>query len=357
MWPKLLTKWYVDNCRQLPWRLDASPYYTMVCEFMAQQTQINTLIPYYKRWLKQFPTVHDVAKADEDTILKAWEGLGYYSRARNLHKACKIISNEYNGNVPDTYDELIKLPGIGPYIAAAIASIAFDQPIPVVDGNVLRVVTRFLGLSDDISKQKTKDMIQQKLVPQIKTVDPSSFNQGVMELGALICTPQNPKCPNCPIKGLCYAFNYQEVDKFPVKPKKEKTPHYTVVVGIIKNDNDEYLITKRKKDQLLGGLWEFPGGKVKDKETYEGALARELKEELSILPDITTKLCSVKHAYSHFKVTIHAFMCHSNDTNIQLASADDHQWILIDSFDDFAFPKANKVIIENLIAFNGCIPI
>ena len=119
-----------------------------------------------------------------------------------------------------------------------------------------------------------------------------------------------------------------------------------MVVGIIKNDNDEYLITKRKKDQLLGGLWEFPGGKVKDKETYEGALARELKEELGISPDITTKLCSVKHAYSHFKVTIHAFMCHSNDTNIQLASADDHQWI---SFDDFAFPKANKVIIENLM--------
>lgn len=350
MWPKLLTKWYEENHRKLPWRLNPAPYHTLICEFMAQQTQINTLIPYYKRWLNQFPTVADVANANEDTILKAWEGLGYYSRARNLHKTCQIIVNDFDGNIPQTYEDLIPLPGIGPYIASAIASIAFEEPVPVVDGNVLRVITRFLGLSDDISKQKTKDMIQQKLTPHIKTVNPSYFNQGLMELGALICKPLNPVCESCPVTGMCYAYNYQSIDKFPVKPKKNKIPHHLVVIGIIKNKN-KILITKRKKDQLLGGLWEFPGGKVKEKESFEQALERELFEELNINPTINHKLCTVNHAYSHFKVTIHAFICETSEKTLSLNSAETYQWINIDQFDDYAFPKANKVIIENFINY------
>ena len=349
MWPKLLTTWYQDNHRKLPWRLDPSPYRTLICEFMAQQTQINTLIPYYKRWINQFPRIESVAVAEIDTILKAWEGLGYYSRARNLHKTCQIIHSDYNDNIPSNYDDLIKLPGVGPYIGAAVTSIAFQKPVPVVDGNVLRVITRFFGIAEDISKQKTKNLIQQKLVPQIKSVDPSSFNQGMMELGALICTPKKPKCNDCPIQSMCYAFNYQEIDKFPVKPKKEKTPHYTVVVGIIRDSDNKYLITKRKDDQLLGGLWEFPGGKVKDQESLETALDRELNEELSLTPKINYKLCTVKHAYSHFKVTIHAFICETKSTKITLSSAESYQWIKLDDFDNYAFPKANKVIIENLI--------
>lgn len=351
MWPKLLTSWYETNHRKLPWRLNPSPYHTLICEFMAQQTQINTLIPYYKRWLHQFPTVTEVATASEDTILKAWEGLGYYSRARNLHKTCQIINEKYSGNVPNTYNDLIELPGVGPYIAAAIASIAFEEPVPVVDGNVLRVITRFLGLSDDITKQKTKDMIQQKLSPHIKTVTPSHFNQGIMELGALICKPTNPACNECPITGMCYAFNYQSIDKFPVKPKKNKIPHHLVVVGIIKNSKNEILITKRKKNQLLGGLWEFPGGKVQEKESLENALERELFEELSIKPKINNKLCNVNHAYSHFKVTIHAFICETTETTITLNSADEYKWIRGNQFDEYAFPKANKVIIENFINY------
>ena len=156
MWAKQLIEWFSRHQRSLPWRKNPSSYNTLISEFMAQQTQIATVIPYYDRWIKQFPTIHDVANANEDDIFKAWEGLGYYSRAKNLHKTAKIISKELNGKIPSTVVELEQLPGIGPYIAAAIASIAFGEKVAVVDGNVLRVMTRFFGIKDDIGDQKTK---------------------------------------------------------------------------------------------------------------------------------------------------------------------------------------------------------
>ena len=293
MWAKSLTTWYQNNQRNLPWRETPTPYHTLICEFMAQQTQINTLIPYYLRWLEKYPKIEDVAKASEDDILKSWEGLGYYSRARNLHKTCQLIVNNHKGNVPKDPDELITLPGVGPYIAAAVASIAHNVPIAVVDGNVLRVITRLYGLSDDIGKEKTKTNIQKRLNQLIKTTDPNKFNQGIMELGALICTPKNPKCNDCPIGNMCYAKNMDQVDKFPVKQKKAPIPHHTIVVGIIKRNDGKLLITKRKKDQLLGGLWEFPGGKVKESETLDAATHREIKEEVNLDVTIDGFLCKL----------------------------------------------------------------
>ena len=220
MWAPKLIEWYTENQRELPWRSTPSPYHTLICEFMAQQTQINTLIPYYERWLEQYPTIQDVANASEDQILKSWEGLGYYSRARNLHKTAKTIVNNYNGDIPQDSKTLQTLPGVGPYIAAAIASIAFNEPIAVVDGNVLRVITRFFGIKDDIGKEATKQKIQQRLNQIIKTVAPNPFNQGLMELGATVCSPKNPACDNCPIKDMCYAKNMNATDELPVKQKK-----------------------------------------------------------------------------------------------------------------------------------------
>ncbi len=350
MWANSLITWYKKHQRSLPWRKSPHPYHTLICEFMAQQTQINTLIPYYERWLEKYPTISDVAKATEDDILKSWEGLGYYSRARNLQKTCKLIVENHNRRVPKDPDILLTLPGIGPYIAAAVASIAYDVPIAVVDGNVLRVMTRLYGLSDDIGKDKTKKNIQNRLNQIIKSTPPSEFNQGVMELGATICTPKNPHCPDCPIQNVCYAKNMNKIDQFPVKQKKPPTPHHTIVVGIITRDDGKILITKRKKDQLLGGLWEFPGGKVKEAETLESATIREIKEEVNIDITINGFLCKVKHAYSHFKITLHAYHCKPIQKNprITCSSADDYQWVRPNELDQLAFPKANKVIISHL---------
>ncbi len=350
MWAKKLIKWYQNNKRSLPWRMAPSAYSTLISEFMAQQTQIKTLIPYFNAWLKKYPSIQDVSKATEDDILKSWEGLGYYSRARNLHKTCQIISNEYKGKIPTNSLELIKLPGIGPYIAAAVSSIAFNEPIAVVDGNVLRVITRIYGLADDISKEKTKQAIQKRLNAEIKHHSPSDFNQGLMELGATVCHPRTPECNKCPIATICYAKNMDQIDKFPVKQKKSPIPHYTIVIGIIKNDEEKILITKRKKNQLLGGLWEFPGGKVKEQETLENALIREIKEEVNLDIKLKGFLCKVQHAYSHFKITMHAFICSCPDTKgIKLNSAEQLEWVHESELEAFAFPKANKVVIENLI--------
>jgi len=350
MWATSLTNWYNANKRDLPWRKTPTPYHTLICEFMSQQTQINTLIPYYERWVKKYPNVSDVAIASEDDVLKSWEGLGYYSRARNLHKTCQIISKKYGGMVPKDPNALQALPGIGPYIAAAIASIAYEVPISVVDGNVLRVMTRLFGLPDDIGKEKTKKNIQHRLNQVIKTTTPSEFNQGIMELGATVCTPKTPECQHCPIQNVCYAKNMAQIEKFPVKQKKPPTPHYTIVVGVIQRNDGKILITKRKKDQLLAGLWEFPGGKVNDAETLEEATLREIKEEVNLDASIVHFLCKVKHAYSHFKITLHAHLCRvSNHASLQLKSADDYQWVAPSELTNFAFPKANKVIIEHLI--------
>ena len=350
MWAKKLTAWYLENQRDLPWRINPSPYKTLICEFMAQQTQIKTLLPYFTRWIEQYPSVKDVAVSKEDKILKSWEGLGYYSRARNLHKTCQIIEKEYGGKIPNTSSELLKLPGIGPYIAAAISSISFNESIAVVDGNVLRVITRLFGLRDDITKEKTKQAIQKRLNREIRNTTPGVFNQAIMELGALICKPKSPHCELCPINSICYANNMNEIEKLPYKPKKAPIPHYTIAVGVIRKENGEILITKRKKDQLLGGLWEFPGGKVKSGETLEAALIREIKEEVNLNIYEINKIGKVNHAYSHFKITMHAFECKSeNFSELKCKSADEYKFIKSTEFKDYAFPKANKVIIENLI--------
>jgi A/G-specific adenine glycosylase len=315
---------------------------------MAQQTQIVTLIPYFERWMVAFPCLEDVARATEDEVLKLWEGLGYYSRARNLKKTCEILMHDYNGTIPSDEKSLLALPGVGPYIAAAVASIAFGQPTPVVDGNVCRVITRLFGISDDILKQGTKNAIRARLDSVIRPVDPSAFNQGLMELGATVCMPTSPTCTECPLKDMCYAKQYNKIADFPVKKKKAPIPHYHVVVGLIKDKQGHYLLTKRKTGGFLGGLWEFPGGKVEDGETNEEALHRELQEELNVKVTIDSFLGTVKHAYSHFKVTIDAFECRpkrNSLSNLSLNVAEDSQWLLSNAFDSVAVPSGTKKVM------------
>jgi A/G-specific adenine glycosylase len=349
MWESAVIDWFRANQRPLPWRTHPSAYATLVSEFMAQQTQLTTVIPYFERWMHRFPSLADVANAHEDAIFKQWEGLGYYSRAKNLQRAATIIVRDFNGVIPQSAQQLQTLPGIGPYIAAAIASIAFGEAVAVVDGNVLRVIARFFGLYDDIADQKTKQSIQIRLNRHIAHVHPGDFNQGLMELGALVCT-KNPVCDTCCLRPQCYAANMDQIQSLPVKKKAPPVPRHTVVVGLIRRSSDQkILITKRKKDQLLGGLWEFPGGKVRDNESHHDALIRELYEELNMTVCVDDFICTAKHAYSHFKITLHAYYCSvSNTDSFLLKSADDYRWIAPEDVAQFAFPKANRLIFSHI---------
>lgn len=348
-WVKSLLTWFATEQRPMPWRETPSAYGTWISEMMLQQTQVSTVIPYFKRFMTQFPTIDALAEADEQQVLKAWEGLGYYSRARNLHKAAKMLVRDYNSQLPEDYDELQKLPGIGPYCAAAITSIAFSNSVPVVDGNVLRVFTRFWGIFDDIRHNVVKEMLFHKLSHFVTQANPSDFNQAIMECGALICTPKQVKCNCCPISRDCFAFNNKKVDELPFKSKKPPTPHYTIAIGVV-FCKGKVLIGQRKTDQMLGGLWEFPGGKQEDNEVLEQTVRRELLEECNIVVDVKHCIKVVKHAYSHFKITLHAFHCDYVSGTLESKSAEQLRWVRVDELDEYPFPKANKAVLDVLFA-------
>lgn len=346
-WVFKLENWFNQSQRTMPWRTQCSPYYTWISEIMLQQTQVVTVIPYFERFIKLFPNVQALARADQDVVLKAWEGLGYYSRARNLHKAAKVICNDYNGIIPDNYEEIQNIPGIGPYTGAAIVSIAYEVPISVVDGNVLRVFCRFWGIYDDIRLPKVRDVLFEKLNAYVGKIKPSVFNQAIMELGALICTPKNPTCSKCALGDDCFAKNSSKQDSLPFKSKSKPVPTYNIVVGLI-YFNNKLLIAKRKDDQMLGGLWEFPGGKINENETEKQALIREIKEEVNLDISINQKLGTIKHAYSHFKINLHAYICTSTTQNAVALSASKLKWINENDLENYAFPTANKKLFKLL---------
>ena len=274
-----LLEWFSKKKRKLPWRESRDMYLVWVSEVMLQQTQVATVVPYFERFIERFPTVYDLAASTEQAVLKVWEGMGYYSRARNLHQATQVVVDKYSGNIPADVKNFKSLPGVGPYISAAVLSISRGIPIPVVDGNVLRVFTRFMGIRSDIRKSSTRKKINDVLVKIIPHDKPGDFNQALMELGAMVCKPGEPRCPDCPIKGYCYAFIRGEMSRFPYKSPFPKVPEYRVSVGVIVKKNRFY-VQKRPSRGHLGGLWEFPGGKGKEEETPEETLLRECGEEL-----------------------------------------------------------------------------
>jgi A/G-specific adenine glycosylase len=352
-WSNHLVTWFRKNQRTMPWREAPLPYFIWVSEMMLQQTQVDTVIPYFHRFIAAFPTVQSLAAAPQQDVLKLWEGLGYYSRARNFHKAAIIITNEFNGELPTTYEDLQKLPGIGPYCAAAIASIAFEKPIPVVDGNVLRVFARVWGISDDIRQTKVRQEIFNRLIPFIEKEKPSDFNQGIMELGALICKPQKPLCENCPISYACYAYQNNKIAELPFKTKAAKSPHYDIGVGVIWH-NQKFLIARRKETQMLGGLWEFPGGKKTDNETIEETVLREIKEETGLTVKVISPMPPVKHTYTHFKITLTAFHCIYESGEATPNTSDEIKWIEIKDIPNYPFPKANLKVLEHISRVTAC---
>jgi A/G-specific adenine glycosylase len=335
-----LVKWYCVHKRNLPWRNTSDPYKIWVSEVMLQQTQVNTAIPYYYKFIKAFSNIKELACEDQQQVLKLWEGLGYYARARNLHKAAQIVEKEYNGKIPQGFDTFLKLPGVGEYIASAVQSIAFSKCHAVVDGNVKRVLSRLFLLNEPVNRPASygsyKSVAQDLLVQS----DPGDFNQAMMELGALICKPRTPECRVCPVQSYCEACKKNKTDIYPVKIKKKKVPTYKITAGVVIKDR-KLLITRRKPEGLLGGLWEFPGGKIKEGEAPFAACVREILEETGVEARIKEHLTSVKHAYTHFKIQMDVFLCDFHKGKIILNGPIDYKWVTIDQIDDYAFPKAN----------------
>ncbi len=344
---KRLCRWYEREKRDLPWRDSRDPYAILVSEFMLQQTRVDTVIPYYLRFLERFPDVFSLASADTESVLKTWEGLGYYRRARHLHEAARIVAEKHEGRIPGSYEDLLALPGFGPYTAAAVAGIAHGEAVPVVDGNVLRVASRFWALEDDISAEKTKRAVKSRFEPIIRNHDPGTFNQAIMELGALICTPKAPRCDACPLHDSCRAHREKRVEELPVKAPAKILPHYAIAVGVIFRKG-RVLIGKRPANAMLGGLWEFPGGKQKKGESLEETVRREVLEETGLSVNVHERLSTVKHAYSHFRITMTVFRCTPLPGRARAHVHEALLWTLPRDLKKRPFPAANRKILEYL---------
>jgi A/G-specific adenine glycosylase len=331
----------------MPWRTDPSPYKVWISEIMLQQTQVVTVIPYFDRFVAAFPTLESLAAADLHDVLRLWEGLGYYSRARNLHRAARHVVTECEGRIPTDSNDLRKLPGIGPYTAAAIASIAFGEAIPTVDGNVLRVFSRFWGIAKPIRDRQVSEDIAARLTPLIRQVNPSYFNQAIMETGALICRPRQPLCMQCLLSKSCVAFKTGRTSELPVVLRQPKLPHQTIAVGVIWK-RGKVLIARRQEERMLGGLWEFPGGKKQKGETLRQTAEREIREETGLSVGVGEPMITIKHAYSHFRITLTAFRCTWIRGTPRPKASTALKWIEPSELPAYPFPRANRKIAELL---------
>jgi A/G-specific adenine glycosylase len=344
---ELLT-WYKENKRTLPWRANQDPYRVWVSEIMLQQTRVDTVIPYFERFTSYFPTLQSLAYADEEKVLKAWEGLGYYSRVRNLQTAVKEVCESYGGKVPDTPEKISSLKGVGPYTAGAILSIAYGLPEPAVDGNVMRVLSRILYITEDISKPKTRVIFEKAVRDLISHEDPSSFNQGMMELGALVCTPRSPACLLCPMREMCRAFEAGKQAELPVKTGKTKVRTAKMAAGILLNDEGKILIHKRPSEGLLANMWEFPNneylGSVKS--AGKAALLDYIEESIQASGEIEDKIGYIEHVFSHLKWEIQIWQ--GKLAAQPAALPDDWKWVDAAEIEQYPFPVSHQKIIKLL---------
>jgi A/G-specific adenine glycosylase len=314
---------------------------------MLQQTQVATVIPYYERFVARYPGVRALAEAPLEDALKMWEKMGYYARARNLHRAARMIAEESGGQIPGDYTRLRSLPGIGEYIASAVMSIAFGKPYAVVDGNVRRVLARLFLLDAPANAPSSARVFRDRAETLLDRLHPGEYNQAIMELGATVCTPRKPSCDRCPVSGYCAALATGLQTSYPVRVPRRATPRYHIAVGVVRKDG-HILITRRKESGLLGGLWEFPGGKVEPGESPEEACRREIAEEVNLSVDVIGFIARVDHAYSHFRVAVDVFDCQYRTGEVTLSGPTDFRWILVDETDEYPFPAVNHKIFPYL---------
>jgi len=354
-----LVDWHAAHQRVLPWR-DAragerAAYSVWISEIMLQQTRVETVDGYFRRWMERFPAVEALAAADLQEVLKVWEGLGYYTRARNLHKAARQIVAAHGGVLPDNRKALLALPGIGEYTVGAILSIAYNQPEPILDGNVKRVLARLYDIDQPINAPTVLRQLWEmarKIVEAAPAGAAGDCNEALMELGATICTPQSPRCLLCPLMAGCQAAARGTQAVRPVMPPRKQTPHYDVAAGVIWTGEpyrSKLLLAQRPPDGMLGGLWEFPGGKLEASDVdLPACLRREIDEELAIDIEVGDLLTTVKHAYTHFRITLHTFHARHVTGTPQAIGCQDWRWVELDELAGFPLPVTDQKIVAAL---------
>ncbi len=333
-----LLNWYDKNKRNLPWRKTRNPYKVWISEIMLQQTQVKTVIPYFNKWMKNYPSLNTLKQANYDDMLKIWEGLGYYSRCQNIYKATQIIDKSF----PKKYEDLISLPGIGDYTAKTILSIAYDRKYVGIDTNLERIGYRQLGLKT--KSKRNQNRVTKFLEKNQSIVRPGDYNEALMDLGSSVCRANLTFCNQCPISSSCKAYQSSYPTRYPRPKVSKKIPIFDIAVSLIKFD-DKILISKRKNTKFLEGLWEFPGGKIEKNESAEKAIIREIKEETNLDIKAPTYLGSIKHQYSHFGVNISLFISHPKSIR-KLFMNQDFRWIRFDEIDKYALPKANHKMLD-----------
>ncbi len=329
----------------LPWRRDYDPYSVWISEIMLQQTQMERGVKYFNAWLRTLPTIQSVAEASEETILSLWEGLGYYSRARNLQAAAKIIVDKYDSNFPAAYEAIRALPGIGEYTAGAIASIAFNQAVPAIDANVMRIFTRILDIDTPLAAKATKSRVKQRVGELLATTAPRLFNQALMELGALVCT-KNPSCAQCPVNSSCLAFRRGIVAERPLPQQPKRYTYSELAAGIVFYNKRIY-IQKRPPEGLWASLWEFPHISIASNMQPEQALARYLATIFNAKVKVREKIAVVKHGYTTNRVTLHGFMLDAAE-KAQPAIPDNGVWIYPREAENYAFAAGYRKLLEKL---------
>jgi A/G-specific adenine glycosylase len=327
-----LIRWFKDNKRDLPWRKNRTWYKVWISEIMLQQTQVEQVVDYYQKFLKEFPSVQVLANADLQKVLKIWEGLGYYSRARNLHKTAQIIVNQFKCKFPSAKSNIIKLPGIGEYTANAILSFVYNEPFSVVDGNVIRVITRLFGITDNIRETKTLKKIKSKTDKLMPPKDSANYNEAVMELGALICLPNNPICDKCPANKYCESRKDNLSNIIPFKSKNAAKSLVTVVVQIVKKNN-KYCIVKRKDHGLLGGYWEFPYKTIDN-------------IDKQMIDSTVIKFDGIKHSYTHFNLLMYPILVKESELQVKNSLYIDYKWLTLKDVRKLPIHKAMQKVLK-----------
>jgi A/G-specific adenine glycosylase len=346
-----LLKWYDSGDVPMPWRGSRDPYHVWLSEVMLQQTRIATVEKYYTRFLQRYPTIQDLAAAPMDDVLKCWEGLGYYARARNLHRLAQQIVTEHAGQFPSSAKALQQLPGIGRYTAGAIASIAFNQAVAVLDGNVIRALSRLIDLAEDVSQPRVEQRLWDVAESLLPAARPGDYNQALMDLGRTVCVPRTPDCRHCPVHHFCLAFERNTQHLRPVKKKKAPTPTVRAAAAVIRDVEGRVLLVQRSTEgptTFLGGLWMLPGGNCEPEESYADCLRRCLRQELGIEVNVAGEMASAAQDFSHFHLSLRAFACEMIAGVPQAASGTNLAWATTTDFAKYSLGKADRQILDAL---------